>query len=359
MAIIKSLLGGFESQKQLTEERRFYRKIDEHLVFVKSEPLTLGVECELALLNAETLEPAHKGLELIAQLASPHIKKELFEHMVEVTSAIGGTVHEIETQLKLELEKLAAACEPLGLLITGTGYPPTIRRTLMRPVPDGRYERLQGERKILNERFGTLGMHIHLGMADTEQCVRFHNLFMHFVPHLIALSASSPFEEGVDTGLMSIRPTCAEALPIGGMPYSFKTWQEILNSLQSDVPRGFYPASQGSLVGCAFLSKLRNSGNPHLRPTRIVCGGFGFGCLRPRIGPLVSEGPRMAGRNAASARVAATREQMARDALWSAGRIGYKQSGRNAAYHTTTSSCGWSAFNHMSNFVIMEAISKY
>lgn len=228
MAVVKSLLGSFESRKQIAEERRFYRKIDEHLVFAQSEPLTLGVECELALLDAESLEPAHKELELIAQLASPQIKKESFQHMVEVTSAIGGTVQEIETQLKHELEKLAAACKPLGILITGTGCPPTIRRALMRPVPDERYARLQGERKMLNDRFGTLGMHIHLGMADAEQCVRFHNLFMHFVPHLIALSASSPFEEGVDTGLMSIRPTCTEALPIGGMPYSFKSWQEYI-----------------------------------------------------------------------------------------------------------------------------------
>ena len=226
MTAIKWLQGASESQTQYAEEGQFYKNIDEQLLFVKSEPLTLGVECELALLHGGTLQPAHKGLDLIALLASPQIKKESFQHMVEVTSAIGATVHEIETQLKQGLESLATACEPLGLTITGTGYPPTIWRAAMKHVPDERYERLQDERKILNERFGTLGMHIHVGMADAEQCVRFHNFFMHFVPHLIALSASSPFEEGVDTGLMSIRPTFTESLPIAGMPYNFKTWQE-------------------------------------------------------------------------------------------------------------------------------------
>ncbi|MGC2224312.1 MAG: YbdK family carboxylate-amine ligase [Methylocella sp.] len=198
-------------------------------MFATSQPLTVGIECELALLDAKTLRPAHMGLALIEELASPQIKKESFDHMVEVTSTVSATVHETATQLKQEMEKLAVACEQHGLLITGTGRPPTIRLADIRQVPDERYERLNNERKILNERFGTLGMHVHLGMPDAEQCVRYHNFFMHFVPHLIALSASSPFEEGVDTGLASIRPTITESLPIAGMSYNFKNWQEYVN----------------------------------------------------------------------------------------------------------------------------------
>ena len=229
MAVIKWLQNVFEGQKTLSEERRFYKKIDDQLVFAPSQPLTVAVECELALLDANTLRPAHMGLALIEQLASPQIKKESFEHMVEVTSTIGTTVHETAMQLREEMEKLAVACGEHELLITGTGCPPTIRLADIRQVPDERYERLHNERKIINERFGTLGMHVHLGMPDAEQCVRYHNFFMHFVPHLIALSASSPFEEGVDTGLASIRPTITESLPIAGMPYNFKNWQEYVN----------------------------------------------------------------------------------------------------------------------------------
>ena len=208
-------------------------------MFATSQPLTVGVECELALLDAKTLRPAHMGLALIEQLASPQIKKELFEHMVEVTSTVGATVHETAAQLKQEMEKLAVACGEHGLLITGTGRPPTIKLADIRQVPDERYERLHNERKILNERFGTLGMHIHLGMPDAEQCVRYHNFFMHFVPHLIALSASSPFEEGVDTGLASIRHTVTESLPIAGMPYNFKNWQEYVNLCRAMYRCGF------------------------------------------------------------------------------------------------------------------------
>ncbi len=147
MAVIKWLQNVFEGQKTLSEETRFYKKIDDQLVFAPSQPLTVAVECELALLDAKTLRPAHMGLALIEQLASPQIKKESFEHMVEVTSTIGATIHETAMQLQQEMEKLAIACGEHGLLITGTGCPPTIRLADIRQVPDERYERLHNERK--------------------------------------------------------------------------------------------------------------------------------------------------------------------------------------------------------------------
>jgi hypothetical protein len=157
----------------------FIKRLIEQLVFATSQPLTVGVECELALLDAKTLRPAYMGLALIEELASPQIEKESFDHMVEVTSTVSATVHETATQLKQEMENLAVACEQHGLLITGAGRPPTIRLADIRQVPDERYERLNNERKILNERFGTLGMHVHLGMPDAEQCVRYHKFFFH------------------------------------------------------------------------------------------------------------------------------------------------------------------------------------
>jgi carboxylate-amine ligase len=233
MAVIKWLQNVFEGQKKASEEKRAYKKIDEQLVFAKSQPMTLGVECELAVLDGTTLQPVARGPELIAEMNTPQIKKESFEHMVEVTSSVGSTVHETEAQMKPDFDRLMAACSQKGLLITGTGCPPTVRRGSTRQVPDPRYKRLHDERKILNERFATLGMHVHIGMAGPEECIRFHNFFMHMIPHLIALSASSPFEEGLDTGLMSIRPTITESLPVAGMPYNFKNWQEYVTLVRS------------------------------------------------------------------------------------------------------------------------------
>jgi carboxylate-amine ligase len=229
MAVITWLRNVFEGKKRQSDDRKLYKKIDEQLVFAKSAPLTIGVEFELALLDAKTLRPANMAATVISKTGSPQVKKESFEHMVEVTSTIGATVHETETQLKKELEKLTPVCRQHDVLLTGTGYPPTIRLADCKQVSDKRYARLCDERKIMNQRFGTLGMHIHLGMSDSEQCIRFHNFFMHFMPHLIALSASSPFENGVETGLASIRPTITESLPVAGMPYSYHNWHEYVS----------------------------------------------------------------------------------------------------------------------------------
>ncbi len=229
MAVIRWLQKVLEGKKKLSEERRAYKQIDDQLVFVESKPLSIGVEFELGLLDADTLLPAHKGPAIIAQIGSPQVKKELFEHMVEVTTQIAKDVHEAEAQLKSELAKVTAVCSQQNLRVTGTGRPATIKLADTRRVQDDRYKRLQDERQVFNERFGTLGMHMHIGMSSAEQCVRYHNFLMHFIPHLVALSASSPFEDGIETGLASVRPTVAESMPIAGMPYNFNNWQEYVN----------------------------------------------------------------------------------------------------------------------------------
>ncbi len=66
-------------------------------------------------------------------------------------------------------------------------------------------------------------------MTSGEECIRFNNFFMYFLPHFLALSASSPSWQSIDTGLSSCRPTTYEALPTAGHPYHVKNWQEFEN----------------------------------------------------------------------------------------------------------------------------------
>jgi carboxylate-amine ligase len=218
------------SKKQAALHAQELKAIDQQLIFVKSKPLTLGVEFELALLDQKTLKAAHVGAEVIAAINHPAFKEELFKHMVEMTTVdICASAHDVERQMNASLRLLLDAADKRGLLVTGTGRPASVLLAECHRVNNPRYDYLQEGRKILNQRFGTLGMHIHIGMENAEKCIRYHNFYMHFIPHMIALAASSPFEDGVDTGLASIRPTISEALPIAGMPYSFGTWQEYVS----------------------------------------------------------------------------------------------------------------------------------
>ena len=226
MTVISWVKRVFESKTQAAVTARELKPIDDQLVFAASKPLTIGVEFELALLDAQSLKPAHRAVEIVDQLKNPLLHKELFEHMLEVTTPICQDAHEVCLNLGKALAQVQNHIAADDLLLCGTGQPPTIYLADCRRVPDPRYAVLRERRKILIDRFGKLGMHIHLGMSDAESCVRYSNFFMHFIPHLLALSAGSPFEEGINTGLASIRPTITESLPVAGMPYFSATWRD-------------------------------------------------------------------------------------------------------------------------------------
>jgi len=233
MSVVHWLKGVFESKTQASVQQKELKEINDQLVFAKSEPLTLGVEFELALMDKDTLKPAHFGPEIVAESNLPNFHKEGLQHMVEVTTNICRNAHDVEEQMGKSVRLAINLAEKRGLLVTGTGRPPTIKLSDTKRVDDPRYRYQYESRKILTHRFGTLGMHMHVGMESAEKCIRYHNFYMHFLPHLIAIAASSPFEDGVETGLASIRPTIAESLPVAGMPYSFHTWHEYTSLCQA------------------------------------------------------------------------------------------------------------------------------
>ncbi len=231
--MIKWLQKVFEGKKRAIAEQALYKEIDKQLIFASSEPLTLGVEFEQALLNKDSLSLVNEAPGIVKEIGSPQIKEESMRHMVEVTSAIGRNVQDIERQMKSELEKLFPVCEGRSLLLTGTARPPSIKTSDVLLAQNERMERLADERKVFNARFAALGMHIHIGMETAELCVKYNNFFMHFSPHLIALSASSPFEDGTFTGLASMRPSIGESMPISGIPYYFSGWQDYVQLCHS------------------------------------------------------------------------------------------------------------------------------
>src|SRR5690606_10097209 len=110
--------------------------------------------------------------------------------------------------------------------LAGTGTHPTADYHERLITAGTRYGHLMDRNQWLIRRMAVYGLHVHMGMADGDTCIRFNNFFLHFVPHLIALSASSPFWRGVDTGLAAARPTAYEAHPTSGLPILVDNWAE-------------------------------------------------------------------------------------------------------------------------------------
>jgi len=198
------------------------------LHFSPSTPFTIGVEMELQLVDPKTwdLKPvANEIIDLIGK-NDPHLKHELFESMIEINTDVCRNAHEIEANIHDKLRVLHQHCEKIGVQLASTGTHPFSRYIDGKVVAAERYQYLIDRNRLLAQRLIIFGLHVHLGMRDGEHCIAMTNLFLNHLYLLLALSASSPFWQGQDTGLASGRSTIFEALPTAGHPNPVRNWKE-------------------------------------------------------------------------------------------------------------------------------------
>ena len=198
----------------------------EGLEFVRSErELSIGIELELQVLDASTLLLTPRANDIIEFCKDKRVEHEFFQSTLEITTSIGEGACDIERDLQRSIRQVSLAAKELKLKLGSTGTHPLAdyRERLVTPSP--RYHQLIDRNQWIIRRMAVYGMHIHLGMVSGDACMRYNYFFMHFLPHILALSGSSPFWQGKYTGLSSCRPTTYEALPTAGMPYLVKDWK--------------------------------------------------------------------------------------------------------------------------------------
>jgi len=196
------------------------------LPFTSSEPLTLGVELELQLIDAESRDLTPGAPQLFERLggARPNIKPELFQAMIEVSTGICRDVAEVRRDLDAVLGEVRQAADALGFRLASAGSHPFARHRERLVYPAERYQGLIDRNRWVARRLMIFGLHVHVGMASGEHAMATINGLLPYLPHLLALSASSPFWQGSDTGLASSRTTIFEALPTAGHPCTFRDW---------------------------------------------------------------------------------------------------------------------------------------
>ncbi|BCA95386.1 hypothetical protein TUM19329_17470 [Legionella antarctica] len=181
---------------------------DSEIYFRSNGCMTLGVEIELQLIDDVDYNLCSRAEEVLK--ATAHIEKikpEFYLSTIEINSDICNTVQNVETDLFETITALTAATEKMGLLFSTTGSHPFSKYSDWAISPTARYQNLIDRNQWLTRRMNVYGLHVHLGMSSGDDCIRYNNFFMYFLPHLLALSASSPFWQGIDTGLSSCRPT--------------------------------------------------------------------------------------------------------------------------------------------------------
>ncbi len=189
------------------------------------QELSLGVELELQILDGVSLALTPRAAEIIEFSKDKALEYEYFQSTIELITPICKDAQQVEAHLKATLDKVSTGASHFGLKLGSTGTHPIgdYREGLITRSP--RYDKLTDRNQWIIRRMAVYGMHIHVGMPSGDACINYNYFFMHFLPHILALSASSPFWQGKNTGLAACRPTTYEALPTAGMPYLVKDWK--------------------------------------------------------------------------------------------------------------------------------------
>ncbi|GAB4379992.1 MAG: glutamate--cysteine ligase [Calditrichia bacterium] len=187
---------------------------------------TIGLELEVQTINSRTGELVAGAQIILSQLqGNLYYKPELFTSTVEINTPVCDTISELDEALREILKQLMqiAAESNLGILISGCH--PFASWQQQQITQQERYQNLLHRIQWPVRQFLIFGLHVHVGVDQADKAIYIMHRLTQYIPHLIALSASSPFWNGYDTGLAASRIKIFEELPNAGIPYYFPDWK--------------------------------------------------------------------------------------------------------------------------------------
>jgi len=200
-----------------------------------SHRFTIGVEEEFQIIDPASGELRSHVSQLMAA-SSPEvgeqIKPELHQSIVEMGTKICNDVGELRTDIYRMRRELVGAADRAGLQVAAAGTHPFSSWIDQVISPGERYKNIVDELQQLARSLLIFGIHVHVAMPDPTTMIDIMNQVRYFLPHLLALSTSSPFWMGRDTGLKSFRTTIFRRFPRTGVPEDFGSWSEYENYIK-------------------------------------------------------------------------------------------------------------------------------
>ena len=184
--------------------------------FHSSPNPTIGVEIELQLIDKNTFDLNNISPKILADIDKRflnRIKYELFESMIEINTDICQSVEEVNKDIKQTLNHLEEILKSYNTSINCSSLHPFAKGKNQIISNDSRYKRIMKDLQIIGTRFITQGLHVHIGIDDCEKVIKVNNGLRIYLPLLLALTTSSPFYEGIATGLYTYRTKIFESLP--------------------------------------------------------------------------------------------------------------------------------------------------
>ncbi len=206
------------------------------LQFNSSPRPTVGVEVELQLVDRETRRLVHAAPAILDAFGETDwVKNYILKSTIEINTCVCENTDQVDKDLEEKFKKLRAVTDPMGVALVGAGTHPAALWEDQKVSEDPRYHMLVDRVQWPARRLLIFGLHVHVGVPDPETAISVTNHLEFWLPHLLALSASSPFWEGRDSGLASSRIKIFETLPTAGLPYRHKNWSEFENLVNTLV----------------------------------------------------------------------------------------------------------------------------
>ncbi|MDJ1007252.1 MAG: carboxylate-amine ligase [Paracoccaceae bacterium] len=200
-----------------------------------SEPdFTIGIEEEYLLVDRDTMalaEAPEAMMEVCRAELGEQVSPEFLQCQVEIGTTVCAGVTEARADLKRLRACIADAASTHNLAPIAVSCHPFADWKDQHHTDKERYNDLRRALAGVAKRMLICGMHVHVGIAEERTRIDLVNQLTYFLPHLLAMSASSPFWQGFDTGLSSYRLTVFDNLPRTGLPPYFASWDEYQNTV--------------------------------------------------------------------------------------------------------------------------------
>jgi glutamate---cysteine ligase / carboxylate-amine ligase len=215
------------------------------IAWTPSSGPTLGIEWEVQLIDAQTRMLRQDAGVVLAGLRGlqesgehPKMRHELMQSTVEVVTGICGTVAEAKADLAMTVKELQRTAEPHGIVLAAAGTHPLSDWRDAKMAPSQRYSELVEQIQWPARRLQTMATHVHVGLRNADRAMPIVNALAVYLPHLLGLTASSPYWSGIDTGLASCRSVVFGALPNTGPPPGLPDWKSFEDYMDTQLRAG-------------------------------------------------------------------------------------------------------------------------
>ena len=203
---------------------------------------TVGIEEEYLLVERDSgnlIRTQPRGLmEKVSSLHHGIVSPEFFSSQIEIGTEVCRNMADLRAEIGLLRIAVAEAADDYGLAPIAVSTHPFAQWEEQQVTQAKRYQELAADLQGVISRLVISGLHVHVGIEDQELRIDLMGQVTYFLPHLLALSGSSPFWEGRDTGLKSYRPSVFGAAPRTGLPEQFSSWGEYQRHINVLVAAG-------------------------------------------------------------------------------------------------------------------------